>query len=172
MSDARDVVALRCPSCHGPLPAVEPGRQTISCPYCGIGLQLGPPPPPVLPSEPERPVSPGRRFLDVLRSARPGRPLQDAIEAALAQSRSPELARPGARMALALIADFQRQSGIDVRGDDAAVQRIAEACALAIVELRSTSETTVNLPFLSADSSGPKHYERTLTRELAARLQA
>jgi hypothetical protein len=172
MPNAPDVVALRCPSCHGPLPAILPGQTAITCPYCGIGLQLGPPPPPVLPPEKQRDAPPAQRFLEAFKLARPNRALQDAIEAAIAQSRDPALAKPAARATIALIADFKRESGIDVSNDDMAVQRIAEAYVRAMIELRSCAETDINLPFLTADGSGPKHYQRTLTRELAARIEA
>jgi hypothetical protein len=170
MPDSPEIVALRCPSCHGPLPAGAEGQTALKCPYCGIGLQLTPPPP-VLPPE-LRAAPPPQRFLAILKLARPDRPLRDAIEAALTQGRNPELARTAARATVALIADFKRQTGIDVGGDDGAVQRIAEAYVKVIIELRSVSETRLDLPFLGKNAAGPQHYERTIDRELAARIEA
>jgi len=68
-----------------------------------------------------------------------------------------------------LIKSFQSQSGIDLRGDKMALQRLKEAAERAKHELSSTPETEINLPFIGADASGPKHMNVTLTRE---RLEA
>src|SRR5215468_6575431 len=64
-----------------------------------------------------------------------------------------------------LIKTFQSQSGIDLRGDKMALQRLKEAAERAKHELSSTPETEINLPFIGADASGPKHMNVTLTRE-------
>ncbi|OLY82111.1 Heat shock 70 kDa protein [Smittium mucronatum] len=63
-----------------------------------------------------------------------------------------------------VIADFKKDSGIDLSGDRMAVQRIREACEKAKVELSSTIQTEINLPFITADASGPKHINTKLTR--------
>ncbi|WP_327003275.1 molecular chaperone DnaK [Dactylosporangium sp. NBC_01737] len=63
------------------------------------------------------------------------------------------------------IADqFQRETGIDVRTDPQALQRLTEAAERAKVELSSVTQTQVNLPFITADATGPKHLTMTLTR--------
>ncbi len=63
------------------------------------------------------------------------------------------------------IADqFQKESGVDVRKDKMAMQRVRDAAEKAKIELSSTLETQVNLPFLTATSDGPKHLALTLTR--------
>ncbi|MBE0479125.1 molecular chaperone DnaK [Candidatus Aerophobetes bacterium] len=63
------------------------------------------------------------------------------------------------------IADnFQKEQGIDVRKDKMALQRLKEAAEKAKCELSSTMETQINLPFITADQSGPKHLSITLTR--------
>ncbi|MAE27526.1 MAG: molecular chaperone DnaK [Planctomycetota bacterium] len=59
---------------------------------------------------------------------------------------------------------FQTEAGIDVRTDPMALQRLKEACEKAKCELSSTTQTEVNLPFITADASGPKHLAVTLTR--------
>jgi len=59
---------------------------------------------------------------------------------------------------------FRRQTGIDLRKDAMALQRLKEACEKAKCELSSSMETTINLPFITADASGPKHLTETLTR--------
>jgi molecular chaperone DnaK len=60
--------------------------------------------------------------------------------------------------------EFKKQSGIDVRKDPMALQRLKEACEKAKVELSSSTQTDVNLPFITADASGPKHLHVTLSR--------
>lgn len=63
-----------------------------------------------------------------------------------------------------LVDEFKKESGIDVKGDAAAMQRIKDEAEKAKKELSSSTSTDINLPFLSADSEGPKHFEYTLTR--------
>ena len=60
--------------------------------------------------------------------------------------------------------EFKKQSGIDLRGDRMALQRLKEAAEKAKIELSSTLQTEVNLPFVTADATGPKHLVMTLTR--------
>jgi molecular chaperone DnaK len=60
--------------------------------------------------------------------------------------------------------EFKTQSGIDVRKDAMALQRLKEACEKAKIELSSGMQTDVNLPFITADASGPKHLHVTLSR--------
>jgi molecular chaperone DnaK len=60
--------------------------------------------------------------------------------------------------------EFKRQNGIDLKADRQALQRLTEAAERAKIELSSRLETTINLPFITADQTGPKHLEMTLTR--------
>ncbi|MFH1073920.1 MAG: molecular chaperone DnaK [Candidatus Firestonebacteria bacterium] len=60
--------------------------------------------------------------------------------------------------------EFQRAEGIDLKKDKMAVQRLREAAEKAKIELSTTLETDINLPFISADSSGPKHLVMKITR--------
>jgi len=60
--------------------------------------------------------------------------------------------------------EFKNDSGIDLRGDAMALQRLKEAAEKAKIELSSTLETEINLPFITADASGPKHLTMKLTR--------
>ena len=63
------------------------------------------------------------------------------------------------------IADkFQKENGIDLRKDKMALQRLKEAAEKAKMELSSTTQANINLPFITADASGPKHLDYTLTR--------
>jgi molecular chaperone DnaK len=63
-----------------------------------------------------------------------------------------------------LAADFQRQEGVDLRRDPQALQRLFEAAEKAKVELSSVTQTTISLPFVTADANGPKHLNATLMR--------
>jgi len=60
--------------------------------------------------------------------------------------------------------EFKKQSGIDVRNDKMAFQRLREACEKAKIELSNVLETDINLPFITADASGPKHLVMKLSR--------
>ena len=60
--------------------------------------------------------------------------------------------------------EFKRQEGIDLRKDPMALQRLKEAAEKAKIELSTAMETTVNLPFITADQSGPKHMQMAITR--------
>ena len=64
-----------------------------------------------------------------------------------------------------MLDDFRKATGIDLRQDRMALQRLKEAAEKAKCELSTATETTITLPFISADASGPKHINRTLTRE-------
>jgi len=63
-----------------------------------------------------------------------------------------------------LAEEFQRDQGIDLRKDRQALQRLTEGAEKAKIELSSALETTISLPFVTADASGPKHLEMKLTR--------
>jgi molecular chaperone DnaK len=60
--------------------------------------------------------------------------------------------------------EFRNQEGVDLRADRQALQRLREAAEKAKIELSSVTQTEINLPFISADASGPKHLTMTLTR--------
>ncbi|HXG78444.1 MAG TPA: molecular chaperone DnaK [Methyloceanibacter sp.] len=63
-----------------------------------------------------------------------------------------------------LASEFKKESGIDLRGDKLALQRLKEAAEKAKIELSSTMQTEINLPFITADQTGPKHLTMKLTR--------
>ena len=63
-----------------------------------------------------------------------------------------------------LVDEFKKESGIDITKDAAAMQRVKDEAEKAKKELSSSTSTDINLPFLSADADGPKHFEHTLTR--------
>ncbi|HEX8559382.1 MAG TPA: molecular chaperone DnaK [Pyrinomonadaceae bacterium] len=64
-----------------------------------------------------------------------------------------------------MVKQFSEETGIDLRSDRLALQRLKEAAERAKCDLSSLSETNINLPFIAADASGPKHFSKTLTRE-------
>jgi molecular chaperone DnaK len=68
--------------------------------------------------------------------------------------------------------EFQRDNGIDLRADPQALQRLFEAAEKAKVELSSVTQTTISLPFITADANGPKHLNTTLTRAKFDQLTA
>ena len=68
--------------------------------------------------------------------------------------------------------EFKKENGIDLRQDRMALQRLKEAAEKAKIELSSTMSTEVNLPFITADASGPKHLTMTLTRSKLEQLTA
>lgn len=63
-----------------------------------------------------------------------------------------------------LVGEFRKDSGIDLREDASAMQRLKDAAEAAKMELSSRKETTIHLPYITADAGGPKHLEKKLTR--------
>jgi molecular chaperone DnaK len=63
-----------------------------------------------------------------------------------------------------LVDQFKKDEGMDLSNDKAAVQRLKEAAEKAKIELSTTNESEINLPFITADANGPKHFQYTLTR--------
>jgi molecular chaperone DnaK len=71
-----------------------------------------------------------------------------------------------------LIQEFRQEMGIDLRNDKMALQRLRDAAERAKIELSSTMETEINLPFITADASGPQHLIKTLSRSRLEQLVA
>jgi molecular chaperone DnaK len=71
-----------------------------------------------------------------------------------------------------LVAEFKRDQGIDLSSDAMALQRLYEAAEKAKIELSTTQETQINLPFITADTSGPKHLDTRLSRAKLNELTA
>ena len=69
-----------------------------------------------------------------------------------------------------LINDFKEKEGIDLSSDIQALQRLTEAAEKAKIELSTIDKTTIHLPFITADKTGPKHIEKELTREVFEKL--
>ncbi|MBQ3082279.1 MAG: molecular chaperone DnaK [Clostridia bacterium] len=71
-----------------------------------------------------------------------------------------------------IIDNFKAESGIDLRNDRIALNRLMEAAEKAKIELSSVASTNINLPYITADATGPKHFEKTLTRAVFDSLTA
>ncbi len=71
-----------------------------------------------------------------------------------------------------LVEEFKKQEGIDLKDDKAAIQRLKEAAEKAKIELSSAQETEINLPFITADANGPKHFVYTMSRSKLESLVA
>lgn len=69
-----------------------------------------------------------------------------------------------------LVDEFKKDQGIDLKNDKAAMQRLKEAAEKAKIELSTTTESTINIPFVTADASGPKHLDTTLSRAQLEKL--
>ncbi len=63
-----------------------------------------------------------------------------------------------------LVEEFKKENGIDLTGDKMAMQRLKEAAEKAKIELSGMTQANINLPFITADATGPKHLDMTLTR--------
>ncbi len=63
-----------------------------------------------------------------------------------------------------MVSEFRKEQGVDLTGDKMAMQRLKEAAEKAKIELSGMNSTTINQPYITADSTGPKHLEMTLTR--------
>ena len=68
-----------------------------------------------------------------------------------------------------LLSEFKKENGIDLKSDKLALQRLKEAAEKAKIELSSAAQTEINLPFITADKTGPKHINLKMTR---AKLEA
>ena len=71
-----------------------------------------------------------------------------------------------------LVEEFKKDTGIDLSGDKMAMQRLKEAAEKAKIELSGVTTSNINLPFITADSTGPKHLDVTLTRSKFDELTA
>jgi len=63
-----------------------------------------------------------------------------------------------------MVGEFKRENGIDLKSDKMAMQRLKEAAEKAKIELSGVTTSSINLPFITADANGPRHFEATLTR--------
>jgi len=176
------LIALKCPSCAGALPAPAPGVLFVQCIYCGATTQLaraadpyrqpGQQPPPAEPRGP----TPGREELQRFGEAY-AQAAEQGLLAALHTAAREALGAWGDQREMIfavahLATDFTRESGCAVARDGMVMMRLAEAYYRASLELMRVGETDLNLPFLTADGSGPKHLVRKLTAADLARISS
>ena len=100
--------------------------------------------------------------LNVLRIV--NEPTAAALAYGMDKNKNGTIADFDARILKHLIDEFKSQTGIDLSNDKLALQRLKEAAEKAKIELSSKTSTDINLPFLTADATGPKHFNTTLTR--------
>ena len=74
--------------------------------------------------------------------------------------------------AKALALDFKREHGVDLSSDGQAMERLAKAWRMAVVELQSVKKTEINLPFITATKNGPLHYQRAVDDKAMKMLYA
>jgi hypothetical protein len=168
--------ALICCRCGGPLANPEVLPALIDCLYCGTvnsATQEA-----TLESRDETSWEVRKnaiaKFTEALVAAlNEGRRPFDALHACSAAHLGiAGRADTVARIALALAHDFEREAGVSVVRDANVLSRIAQAYLLALDELRTSELYDLNLPFLTANESGPVHFRRRLTAKLLAELAA
>ncbi|MCC7535077.1 MAG: hypothetical protein IT379_02620 [Deltaproteobacteria bacterium] len=169
-------LALTCARCGAPLPLDAVRAPFASCAYCETTLAIQGSAVSVTGSAPN---APGTRAPSASQDF--SRDVADAIGRgvdafeAVREASARHLGVAGqseavARVTIAIARDFERESGASIARDVSALCRITEAYLRAIDELRQSSSTEMNLPFLAATSEGPKHYRRTLDPAVIARL--
>ena len=168
--------ALVCCRCGGPLANPEVLPALIDCLYCGTvnsATQAS--------TSESRDWTPWQdrmnaivKFTDALVVAlNEGRPPFDALRiSSAAHLGAAGRADTIARIALALAQDFEREAGVSIVRDPVVLSRVAQAYLRALDELHTSENYELSLPFLTADASGPKHFQRRLTAKLLAELAA
>ena len=110
----------------------------------------------------DRGLRPRRRHLRHLRAGDRRRRVRGEVAPTATPSSAARISTP--RVIDYLADEFRKEQGIDLRKDKLALQRLKEAAEKAKIELSSSKETEINLPFITADASGPKHLVMKLTR--------
>lgn len=169
-----NIATLSCARCGGPLsrPAAIPAL--IDCVFCGATISVGTEraivSQEIVPDE----VRQNRRmqFHEALVAAlEAGTPPFDAVrDAARAHLELGDQSERAARVAVGLVRDFERDAQVEAVREPQVLARIVEAYLRALDELRTVDRYDLNLPFLTADATGPKHLRRTVTAQLFAQL--
>ena len=169
-------IALTCPWCGAPLPAIVPGTTLVPCAYCGATAALsgvhaaksGP----ATSRAPHADPSLSQRVMETFRLAleRGATPF-DALRAAARERLGPIGQTDAFALVVhALAADFDAENKTDVVHDATAMGRLIDVYLLAMAQLRVEPEYTVNMPFFQANTDGPVHFQRTLTAAVIADL--
>lgn len=173
------IEALICPRCGGPLVRPHALPAIIECGFCGVALSVGGAAQVTATSDyaanvarDERLALKRRDFTEALVPLlNSGRPPFDALREAasvhLAEQADPDTL---ARVAYALVQDFEESTGAPALKDPVVLGRITEAYLRVFSDLRVSGSAELNLPFLTATRAGPVHLRRTVTPALFAEL--
>lgn len=177
--------ALVCAKCGAPLPLQAAGQQFVSCGYCSATLRVDAAGATLAQDAGSVSSTPLEKLLDeaVERRKRFVLALAEHLKAnmkpydALCSAAREHLGTLGqsdgiARVTLALAADFDAKNATKCTEDAMALSRLAEAYMKACEELARTSRTEMNLPFLTANEEGPKHFQLEVTPATFAALVA
>lgn len=169
---------LVCLGCGAPLGRIDALPAIVECSFCNAVISVGTEHPVI--TKPSAADAKRDQDLQAARVAFIG--AVDALAKsgrepfeALCEAASTHLGVAGqtdalARIVFALALDFEAESGVSIRRDGIALNRIAEGYLKQLESLRETQSADLNLPFLAVDSHGPKHLRRTLTPALLAEL--
>jgi hypothetical protein len=171
-----NVEALLCVRCGGPLTRPADLPALVDCVFCGTVMSV---------SRDRAELSQQATPADLQRDRR--QRFHDALVAALQSGASPQAAvrdaarthlelgaqaDPAARIAITLVREFERDSGLDCAKEPLVLARIVQAYLLALDDLRTAATAEINLPFLWASASGPRHLQRKVTAQLFAQMAA
>lgn len=173
-----NVQLLVCLRCGGPLGKVEAVPAIVECEFCTAVISIGHGAPAITR---ESTVDAKRdadhraareAFIAALNEmAKAGRePFESLCEAAARFLGAAGETQALARITFAIAIDFEADTGAQVRRDGIALNRIAEGYLRALSDLRSSPSVELNLPFLTADATGPKHLLRKLSPSILAEL--
>ncbi len=146
----------------------------MACPYCGTTHMIAAPriEIPQGPSDYEKRKVTSAAAWDRARatSQDPGVALRAVIAVVAVAAKDEQEAERGARLAEQAIRSFDAEHGTQIILDKVAIHRVAEAAIKAVIELRETATTELNLPFLTATSQGPLHLQQQVTHDTLAKL--
>jgi uncharacterized Zn finger protein (UPF0148 family) len=174
-----NVVELQCKRCGGNLPVPGSASPFVTCPFCGTSHAVSAPAiaitsSPAGPSELELRKEATSRAWDQAHASSndPVVALRAAVAEQAHDLKSEQEVERAARLAQALANGFEQENKIQPLADKMAAIRIAEGAVRAVIELRSVETTNVNLPFLTANETGPKHLDVAVPRSRLAELDA
>lgn len=169
--------ALACQRCNAPLTEPQADSPFVACSFCGTTHSVAPR---TLGLKPQGPTQADLRRKAVetawaeatAHSKDPIVALRAVVAACSGALKTEQEAEHAASLAESLLRDFDAQHQTSGLSDRAVVERVADGAVKAVVELRSTQRTEVNLPFLAASPAGPKHLLQPITRDDLAALEA
>lgn len=178
MTGAMNMQLLVCVRCGGPLGKVEAVPAIVDCEFCNAVISVGHGAPVITGEstvdakrETERKAARQAFIAEINAMAEAGRdPFEALCEAAARFLGAGGQTQTLARTIFALAVDFEAATGVSIRRDGMALNRVTDGYLRALDELRTESTTELNLPYLTADGTGPKHLLRTLSPAVLAEL--